>query len=93
MNKYEQYIEKHHWDDRFRYMLLDRMRSDCDYFLGNGRIYGGNHLWAGNVPDQVGYMKALWKSFPEDGKPEWLTLEQILDYEQKMLNCQAEKMS
>ena len=67
INQYEQYIQEQGWDDRFRYMLLDRMRSDCDYFLGNGQIYG-NHLWAENVTDQIGYMKALWNSFPEDGK-------------------------
>jgi hypothetical protein len=30
-------------------------------------------------------MKALWESFPVDGKPEWLTMEQILNYEQEML--------
>ena len=77
INQYEQYIQEKSWDDRFRYMLLDRMRMDCDYFLGNGQIYG-NHLWAGN-------MKALWESFPVDGKPEWLTMEQILNYEQEML--------
>ena len=23
-------------DERFRYMLLDRMRTDCEYYLGNG---------------------------------------------------------
>jgi len=83
MNKYEQYIKEQHWDSRFRYMLLDRMRGDCDYFLGNGRIYG-SHLWAGNVQDQIGYMRAIWESFPEDGKPEWLTMEQISDYEREM---------
>ena len=48
--------------EKFRYQLLDRMRSDCDYYLGNGRIYG-NHLWAGNVPEQIEYMKAIWNSF------------------------------
>ena len=37
INQYEQYIQEQGWDDRFRYMLLDRMRSDCDYFLGNGQ--------------------------------------------------------
>lgn len=90
INQYEQYIQEQGWDDRFRYMLLDRMRSDCDYFLGNGQIYG-NHLWAENVTDQIGYMKALWNSFPEDGKPEWLTMEQILNYEKEMLALLAAK--
>ena len=90
INQYEQYIQEKGWDDRFRYMLLDRMRSDCDYFLGNGQIYG-NHLWAGNVTGQIGYMKALWESFPEDGKPEWLTMEQILNYEKEMFALLAAK--
>ena len=90
INQYEQYIHKKGWDDRFRYMLLARMRSDCDYFLGNGQIYG-NHLWAGNVADQIGYMKALWESFLADGKPEWLTMEQILNYEKQMLALLAAK--
>ena len=90
INQYAQYIQEQGWDDRFRYMLLDRMRSDCDYFLGNGQIYG-NHLWAENVTDQIGYMKALWNSFPEDGKPEWLTMEQILNYAKQMLALLAAK--
>lgn len=29
------------------YMFLDRMRNDCNYFLGNGNGYEG-HLWAGS---------------------------------------------
>lgn len=90
INQYEQYIQSKGWDKRFRCMLLDRMRGDCDYFLGNGQIYG-NHLWAGNVTDQIDYMKALWDSFPEDEKPEWLTMERILDYEKQMFALLAEK--
>ncbi len=84
MNKYEEYLKTKNWDIKFRYMLLDRMRSDCDYFLGYGRFYV-NHLWAGNVVDQIGYMKALWESFPAGMKPEWLTMEQINSYERQML--------
>lgn len=29
-------------------------------------------------------MKGIWNSFPEDGKPEWLTWEQIEAYEAEM---------
>ena len=43
------------------------------------------------MTDQIGYMKALWNSFPEDGKPEWLTMEQILNYEKQMLALLAAK--
>lgn len=89
MNKYEEYLKTKNWDITFRYMLLDRMRSDCDYFLGYGRFYG-NHLWAGNGVDQIGYMKALWESFPVDMKPEWLTMEQIISFEKQMQSQQPE---
>lgn len=70
----------------FRYQLLSRMKMDCDYYLGNGQ--GSNkHLWAGNVDDQIKAMKALWNSFPEDKKPEWLSMEEIESYEAKMSNA------
>ena len=67
------------------YMMLSRLQQDCDYFLG----YGGRYepqLWAGSVEGQIAEMKKLWQSFPEQEKPEWLTWEQILDYEKKMKN-------
>lgn len=83
MNEYERYLKEKNWDQEFRYMLLDRMRTDCAYFLGYGRGCC-RHLWAGNVTDQIGYMKTLWESFPADGKPEWLTMEQILEHERRM---------
>lgn len=68
---------------RNQYGLLSRLQMDCKYFLGNGGRCE-RHLWAGNVTDQIAKMKELWQSFPDDLKPEWLTWEQILDYEQKM---------
>ena len=69
----------------FRYQLLDRMRSDCDYFLNNGGGASLNkYLWADNASLQVDCMRYLWNSFSEGDKPEWLTLEQIDVYETKM---------
>lgn len=68
--------------DEFRYMLLDRMRTDCEYFLGNGNR-NENRLWAGNVEDQIQTMKDLYNSFKE--KPEWITMEDIENYEKQML--------
>lgn len=66
-----------------RYILLDRMRSDCDYYLGNGGR-SEKYLWGHNVPQHIRYMKWLWESFPEGEKPEWLTLGQIEEYEKRM---------
>ena len=70
-------------DLQHNYMLLGRMQQDCEYFLGcsNGCE---KHLWAGNVEEQIAYMKNLWNEFPEDKKPEWLSFEKILDYEKQM---------
>lgn len=72
-------------DAKFRYQLLDRMKMDCNYYLGNGNRHD-KYLWAGNVTEQIQYMKDLWKSFPDDAKPEWLTWEQICEYEKSMTN-------
>ena len=72
-------------DKKFRYSLLSRLESDCKYFLGNGNR-NERHLWAGNVEKQIAKMRELYNSFAEDEKPEWLTLEQINDYERRMLS-------
>ena len=69
--------------NHFDYMMLSRLKMDCDYFLGYGDRYEA-HLWAGNIPGQIAEMKKIWRKFPEEGKPEWLTWEDILDYERKM---------
>lgn len=70
-------------DYKFEYMLLSRLESDCKYFLGNGNRYEKG-LWAGSVEGQIAKMKELWNLLPE--KPEWLTLEQIEEYEKQMMN-------
>ena len=61
------------------------MQTDCNYFLGNGNRLD-KFLWAGNVESQIAYMKALYNSFPDDKKPEWISLEDINNYEDAMTN-------
>lgn len=70
-------------DKKFNYQLLSRLQSDCEYFLGNGDRCE-NHLWAGNVSDQIAKMKELWTGFSEQDKPEWLSWKDILAYESEM---------
>ena len=53
---YECRIRENGWEEPFRYMLLDRLRQDCLYFLGFGNRCE-RCLWAGNIRDQIGYMK------------------------------------
>lgn len=73
-------------DEKFRYQLLSRMQSDCKYYLGNeGKSRHPKHLWAGDEKEQIEYMKAIWDSFAENEKPEWLTYEDILEYEKQMI--------
>ena len=70
-------------DDAFRYRMLDRLVSDCDYYLGAGGRHD-KHLRMGNVVDQIACMKLLWKSFETGQKPQWLPYEKILEYEKTM---------
>ena len=65
------------------YMMLNRLQADCEYFLGFGNG-SEKRLWAGSVDSQIEEMRTLWDSFPNDAKPEWLSLEQISEYEQRM---------
>ena len=63
------------------YQLLDRLRMDCEYFLGAGQ-HSEKHLWAGNRHAQIAKMRELYEMIPD--KPEWLTPEMINSYEERM---------
>ena len=71
---------------RNEYELLYRLKSDCDYFLGNGDGFEG-HLWAGSIDKQIAKMRELYDQLEE--KPEWLTSEDIDRYEEEMKNYKA----
>lgn len=68
-------------DSERKYCLLDRMRIDCEYFLGFGARHE-KYLWAGNVADHIANMLYLYDSIEK--KPEWLTREDILEYKKEM---------
>ena len=78
-------LSKYKNTDEFLYMMLDRLRSDCEYYLGSGHR-AAKHLWANNEKDQINLMLRIWGNFPEDAKPEWLTLEEIQEYRKEMIN-------
>ena len=65
---------------KFKYMLLSRLKSDCDYFLGNGDK--GSRLWGITVEDHIAEMKKRWNDLKI--KPEWLSLKEIENYEINM---------
>ena len=63
------------------YRLLSRLKADCDYYLGAGGR-AEKHLWAGSVEAQITKMRELYDALPE--KPEWLTEQDIDNYESQM---------
>lgn len=63
------------------YQLLDRLRADCEYFLGEGNR-SEKHLWAGNVRDHILKMRELYNSLLI--KPIWLTEANIDSYAKQM---------
>lgn len=69
-------------DYKFEYMLLDRLRCDCNYYLGNGGRNAKHSLWAQDEQKQIDKMRELYDLLPV--KPEWLTREQIDEYAAKM---------
>jgi hypothetical protein len=71
----------------FNYMMLSRLKMDCEYFLNYGRGHV-KHLWAQSVEEQIKEMIKLYDQLKI--KPEWLTIEQIKEYETKMLNYKCE---
>lgn len=71
------------YEPKFRYMMLSRMKMDCDYYLGYGSR-NAKQLWAGNEQDQIKNMKALWNTFGPDDKPEWLTWDELVNYAERM---------
>lgn len=67
----------------FNYMMLDRLRIDCDYFLGNGNGQL-KHLYYKDVDKHIEKMKKIYNSFSEEEKPEWISLNDINNYKDKM---------
>ena len=43
----------------YLYQLLDRLRTDCEYYLGNGNHHP-QALWAGNEQGQIDKMREIW---------------------------------
>ena len=64
-----------------QYMLLSRLQSDCEYFLGYGNR-SERHLYYGNVVDHIQGMLDLWNQLTV--KPIWLSMERIRKYDKDM---------
>lgn len=81
MANYEDVLQR---DLTFRYQLLGRLKADCEYYLNYGNR-NTNRLWAGNENRQIELMKRLHDSLPDNEKPEWLTMDEIVAYGKIMI--------
>ena len=70
-----------HAEQEDMYRLLDRLKVDCEYFLGAGGR-AEKHLWAGNVREQIAKMRELYAMLLK--KPYWLTEADIDRYAKRM---------
>lgn len=68
---------------KFNYMMLSRLKMDCEYFLRDGDR-SEDRLWSHSVKDQIANMRTLWEGFKPSMKPEWLTAEDIDRFEEEM---------
>lgn len=78
---------------QLEYLMLSRLNDDAAAYFGSGneeedkwdcRYHNANNVWCGDIAVLVAEMKKLWQKIPSDIKPEWCTLEQILEYEKKI---------
>lgn len=76
---------------QFEYMMLGRLIEDCRAFFGDGRGDESSDcryknecfIWGGNIKRLIFRMKDLWNQIPEDIKPEWMTWEEVEEFEKK----------
>lgn len=62
------------------YMMLSRMQSDCKYY-NSASSY--NHAHWQTAEEMIASMKEYWNKIPDDLKPDWISWEEILEYEKK----------
>jgi hypothetical protein len=65
---------------KFDYMMLSRLQMDCNYYK-SAADYENSHCQT--AKDLIESMKEHWNKIPEDLKPEWISYEDILEYEKK----------
>ena len=62
----------------FNYMMLDRLRSDCEYSLTSGNL----NLWGKTIDAHIAEMRKLMCEVPK--APDWLSTAQIDEYEKAL---------
>jgi hypothetical protein len=67
----------------FSYMMLGRLQMDLEYYFGCGKQCE-KHLYYQDINEHLEEVKKLHATFPDNMKPEWLTEENIAEYEAKL---------
>lgn len=76
-------------DKTFYYQFLDRLKSDCLYYINTQS--SAKYLYFQDVKEHILEMKRIYTSFAPCDRPEWLTMDDILDLEKKMLFIEKNK--
>ena len=72
---------------RYEYMMLSRLQSDCEYFTNYGKCML-NRKTESDIYSLIEEMRDIYNSLED--KPEWLSLEDINKYEAEMLEIKKE---
>lgn len=70
------------YDIRHNYMMLDRLKSDCDFYLGYGMRNAEYSLYCKDEKAQIKKMLHIYNSLTL--KPVWLDVTGILRYAEQM---------
>lgn len=73
-------------NNQFKYMMLSRLKDDCDQYLGPCYNRDPKRLWAEDEATHIECMKRLFNSFSDTDKPQWLSEKELLDYERELLD-------
>ena len=76
---------------QFEYMMLSQMKDDAAAYFGKSgdperdkfdcRYKNENFIWSRSIHTLIEGLKEYWNKIPNDLKPEWLTYEQIENWE------------
>ncbi|WP_156395398.1 LPD11 domain-containing protein [Paenibacillus sp. Root52] len=67
---------------RFEYSMLGKLQNDCKTHLDNECV---RCISQNDIKSTIEQMKELWNQFEAHEKPEWITWEEILSYEERMM--------
>lgn len=92
LNSTEPKQEVEEKDYSYDYSLLDRLRVDCNYVINHKVKRPGNILWGETIEHHIETMKELYNSFPDDKKPQWISIDDIDNFEKTMLSIANEDL-